>query len=59
MEREIANGRKAFILGMHTAISFGIASVGDKYGAMYELVDSETITSCIVRIPVRWSSTQK
>ncbi|MBR3739886.1 MAG: HD domain-containing protein [Clostridia bacterium] len=51
VEREIALSRKAFILGMPTAISFGIVSVGDRYGAMYELVDSETISSCIARAP--------
>lgn len=51
VEREIAASRKAFILGMPTAISFGIVSVGDRYGAMYELVDSETISSCIARAP--------
>ena len=51
VEREIAMARKAFILGIPTAISFGIVSVGDKYGAMYELVDSETISSYIVNNP--------
>ena len=57
VEREIAMARKAFILGIPTAISFGIVSVkatgdeGDKYGAMYELVDAETISACIARDP--------
>lgn len=51
VEQEIAMARKAFILGVPTAISFGIVSVGEKYGAMYELVDSETFSSCIVRNP--------
>lgn len=51
VEREIAMARKAFILGIPTAISFGIVSVGDKYGAMYELVDSETISSYIMNNP--------
>ena len=51
VEREIALSRKAFILGIPTAISFGIVSVGDRYGAMYELVDSETISNCIARAP--------
>ena len=51
VEREIATSRKAFILGIPTAISFGIVSVGDRYGAMYELVDSETISSRIARAP--------
>ena len=49
VEQEIAMARKSFILGIPTAISFGIVSVGDKYGAMYELVDSDTISNCIAR----------
>ena len=49
VEQEIAMARKAFILGVPTAISFGIVSVGDKYGAMYELVDAETISAYIAR----------
>ena len=51
VEREIAMARKAFILGVPTAISFGIVSVGDKYGAMYELVEAETISRIISRDP--------
>ena len=51
VEQEIAMARKAFILGVPTAISFGIVSVEDKYGAMYELVDSDTISSCIAHNP--------
>ena len=59
VEREIAMARKAFILGIPTAISFGIVSVkgtspegtADKYGAMYELLDSETVSACIARDP--------
>ena len=51
VEREIASSREAFILGIPTAISFGIVSVGDRYGAMYELVESETISECISRNP--------
>ena len=57
VEQEIAMARKAFILGIPTAISFGIVSVkgappeGDKYGAMYELLDAETISACIARDP--------
>ena len=51
VEREIALSRKAFILGIPTAISFGIVSVGDRYGAMYELVDSDTLSSCIAKNP--------
>ncbi|MBP5363498.1 MAG: HD domain-containing protein [Ruminococcus sp.] len=51
VEQEIALSRKAFILGMPTAISFGIVSVGERYGAMYELVESETFSQCIARAP--------
>ena len=51
VEREIALSRRAFILGVPTAISFGIVSVGDRYGAMFELVDSETVSRCIARAP--------
>ena len=51
VEVEIAMARRAFILGIPTAISFGIVSVGEKYGAMYELVDSETLSACIASNP--------
>ena len=51
VEHEIAISRRAFILGMPTAISFGIVSVGDRYGAMFELVDSETVSKYIERSP--------
>lgn len=51
VEREIALSRKAFVLGIPTAISFGIVSVGKRYGAMYELVDSETFSRIIARNP--------
>ncbi len=59
VEREIAMARKAFILGIPTAISFGIVSVGDKYGAMYELVDSETISNYIARNPAQTEACAK
>ncbi|MCR5122001.1 MAG: HD domain-containing protein [Ruminococcus sp.] len=51
VEREIALSRKAFILGVPTAISFGIVSVGERYGAMFELVDSQTISHFIAKAP--------
>ena len=38
-------------MGIPTAISFGIVAVGDRYGAMYELLDSETFSSLISRNP--------
>jgi uncharacterized protein (TIGR02172 family) len=51
VEREIALSRRAFVLGVPTAISFGIVLVGERYGAMYELVESETISRHIARDP--------
>ena len=51
VEQEIAQARKAFILGIPTAISFGIVSVGNRYGAMFEMVDSDTLSRCIARSP--------
>ena len=51
VEQEIALSRKAFIMGIPTAISFGIVAVGDRYGAMYELLDSETFSTLIARNP--------
>ncbi|MCR4656740.1 MAG: HD domain-containing protein [Lachnospiraceae bacterium] len=51
VEQEIALSRRAFILGVPTAISFGIVSVGERYGAMYELVDSDTVSRLIARSP--------
>ena len=51
VEREIAFSRKAFVLGIPTAISFGIVSVGKQYGAMYELVDSATVSKHIAANP--------
>ena len=51
VEQEIAKARKAFIVGIPTAISFGIVSVGKKYGAMFEMVDSDTLSRCISRSP--------
>ena len=53
VEREIKLSRKAFILGIPTAISFGIAAVGEQYGAMYELLDSETVSELIRKNPGR------
>ncbi|MBP3884591.1 MAG: HD domain-containing protein [Olsenella sp.] len=53
VERETALSRRAFVLGVPTAISFGIVAVGERYGAMYELVDSETLSAFIAREPKR------
>ena len=51
VEQEIAKARKAFVLGIPSAISFGIVSVGDRYGGMFEMVDADTLSRCISRSP--------
>ena len=51
IEQEIALSRRAFIMGIPTAISFGIVSVGDRYGSMFELLESETISEIIAKDP--------
>ena len=53
VERETSLSRRAFILGVPTAISFGIVAVGERYGAMYELVDAETLSAFIAKEPER------
>ena len=53
VEREIALSRRALVLGIPTAISFGIVSLGDRYGAMYELLGSATLSACIAENPSR------
>ena len=51
IEREIALARSIFVLGLPTAISFGIVSVGKGYGSMFELIDAKTISELIARNP--------
>lgn len=51
VEREIALARTAFVMGLPTAISFGIVSVGNRYGAMFELIDARTLSELIAGNP--------
>ena len=44
-ERELA--RKALVLGINTAISYDVVKVGDKYGSVFELLDSKSLTKLI------------
>ena len=44
-ERELA--RKALVLGINTAISFDVVKVGDKYGSVFELLNSKSLTKLI------------
>ena len=44
-ERE--NSRKAFVLGVNTAIPYGIVRIGDGYGSLTELLNATSVTKLI------------
>jgi len=44
-ERELA--RKAFVLGIPTAISYDVVKVGDKFGSVFELLDAQCYSMLI------------
>ena len=44
IKREHELARRAFVLGVPTAISYDIVKVGDKYGSAFELLDAINIT---------------
>ncbi len=48
-ERELA--RKAFILGIPTAISYDVVKVGDGYGSVFELLEAKSIGKRLVDEP--------
>lgn len=48
-ERELA--RKAFVLGIPTAISYDIVKVGDKFGSVFELLDASSYSTLIKNDP--------
>ena len=56
VEREIALARTAFVMGLPTAISFGIVSVGNGYGAMFELINAKTISEFIAMNPTHFDN---
>ena len=49
LERE--NARRAFVLGINTAIPYGIVRVGDGYGTVTELLNATSITKMIRNNP--------
>jgi len=48
-ERDLA--KKAFVLGINTAISYDIARIGNHYGTVFELLDAESLASLISKHP--------
>ncbi|MBQ7601710.1 MAG: anti-sigma factor antagonist [Lachnospiraceae bacterium] len=50
-ERELA--RKAFVLGIPTAIPYDVVRVGDQYGSVFELLKSRSFAKILRREPER------
>lgn len=50
---EISMAKDAFVMGMPTAISFDIVKVNNCYGLVYELLEADTLSSCIKHEPER------
>ena len=48
-ERDLA--RRAFVLGIPTAIPYDVVRVGDSYGSVFELLDSQTLAQLIAAEP--------
>lgn len=53
IEKERELSKKAFLLGVPTAISFDTVKVGDKYGVVYEMLDAKTVAQLITADPAR------
>ena len=51
IERERELAKKALVLGINTAIPFDVVRVGDKYGSVFELLSSKSITKWIISDP--------
>ena len=51
IQQERENARKAFILGINTAIPYGIVRVGDGYGTVTELLNAISISKLIQANP--------
>jgi uncharacterized protein (TIGR02172 family) len=51
IKQERENARKAFVLGINTAIPYGIVRVGDGYGTVTELLNAVSVTKLISKNP--------
>ena len=53
-ERELA--RRAFVLGIPTAISYDVVRVGNSYGSVFELLNARSFSQCIAEEPDKLAS---
>ena len=59
IKQERENARKAFVLGINTAIPYGIVRVGDGYGTVTELLNATSVTKLIRNNPEDLSEAAK
>ena len=52
IKQERESARKAFVLGVNTAIPYGIVRVGDGYGTVTELLNAVNVTKLLCEDPV-------
>ena len=52
IQQERESARRAFILGINTAIPYGIVRVGDGYGTVTELLNAVSVTKLLCKDPV-------
>ena len=51
IKQERENARRAFVLGINTAIPYGIVRVGDGYGTVTELLNAVSVSKLIQKSP--------
>lgn len=51
IKQERENAKRAFVLGINTAIPYGIVRVGDGYGTVTELLNATSVTKLICKDP--------
>jgi uncharacterized protein (TIGR02172 family) len=54
VDNERQHAKTAFVHGIPTAIAYDVVRVNDAYGAVYELVDSDTLAHALLKFPERW-----
>ena len=59
IKQERENARKAFVLGINTAIPYGIVRVGEGYGTVTELLNAVSVTKLIRNNPEDMSEAAK
>jgi uncharacterized protein (TIGR02172 family) len=55
VDKERQHAKTAFVNGIPTAIAYDVIRVDDSYGAVYELVNSDTLAHVLLKYPERWN----